>query len=532
MDEGTPPIPIPPAEEGWRQMAARLDVVMPVTGAIDAAAAVKGAVVKSGGITLGKLVIGIAAVTTLCVTGIIYITLLLHPATNNTKPIAPNANQDIVEKRQALADVTVDNPDKLQPDSHAVAENPPQKPLADEKTAVSHSEDYVVPGVKTAAKTPENHQNQNTATPSPPIQVRSGQSLAIIPATNRLSERNRHTKANGKKDASPQESVNEAENDQQASVRKTQDTLWQKEPKANLPQGNDLPSVARQDNGQLLSTTGVTDMPAKNPITSNVASASQGALAPATAANIRDLLTPVATNRPYEHKLLQAPEEVINRLFSSRPPRKGSGMAWELLLQWNLPLPAGDNWLKGAAGKTQAYTVLIPGLRLQYGRPEAAVSLDLNVVATQAYNSAGYKLTSSSLPDSGVLRKNESFILLKSYGYSATLAYQHRIYNKWYGAAGIQAFYAREGAIDYTQRYDSSNLLIKNSRYGDKTAIWEHVGRWHWGISAEGFYNHDRWQVGGRVQIPVLMKTDSLTSNIKARMQAEILLRFKIYKKK
>ncbi|MFB6455403.1 hypothetical protein ACE38W_09050 [Chitinophaga sp. Hz27] len=647
LDEGKPPIPIPPVEEGWKQMAARLDAVMPVGTATGAAAsAAGGAAVKSGSIALGKLLVGLAVIVTLGVISVVYFTQRANDK-DNKKQINTSAGWqtdkaiDATKQNDSLAIIggkdnkTNENSDaqlkgadgSMQAGNAAGSQDSKHTQTPDNASQVTDQEEH-----SSGNQNDKEHHTQGTngsvngTTPAErytgnqkgktlqatDVTVNSGGKSAVaqngsghdlqdadgirketapgkkgisqpegMAATNHRAtftkqgdkstgndlghndakknnegvKTSKNTKAHGNKVSGNSlggnhKSTGAATMKDNHLSPKMQGVNNAKEESANKNSDDGHPqqttsdatsSSAQHNNPVQTNEKGVSkDIRETYPIadgqsviTGNTTSTSQGNIVAGTYAvnegYQRTALTRIRINNQFENKILKAPAEAINHLFSFRPPRKGNGMSWELLVQWSLPMPInGNTWLKGPTANPQAYTLLIPGLRLQYDMPNAAISLDLNGFASQAYKDVPYK----SGPDPSAVRTTNSYTLQKSFGYSAGIAYQHRVYKNWYGAAGIQAFYAREGTISLSRQSDTILLAPKNVTYSDKSDIWKRIGRVHWSITAEGYYDHNRWQLGGRVQIPVLHKTDTITGMIKPQIQAEILLRIKLYKKK
>lgn len=238
-------------------------------------------------------------------------------------------------------------------------------------------------------------------------------------------------------------------------------------------------------------------------------------------------------HRKTEHPL-KASRETMDHLTSNRMPqiKPHTPGYWQLLAQWTIPVPVSSNpaYYKGPDGNNQLYRLLIPGIRIQRAWNNAAISLDMNAMATQLYNDAPYYSgISLAGPNDKITRT-----LRQTFGYSASLAYHHRIVGNFFGSAGLQGYYGHTASIFETKEVrDTISTRTYNSTTADKSKTWNSIGQFQGNITAEVYYDHARWQAAARTVIPVLHTTkDSLGMNMKPVMQWEVLLRWKINRRK
>ncbi|SHK97933.1 hypothetical protein SAMN05444266_101790 [Chitinophaga jiangningensis] len=225
---------------------------------------------------------------------------------------------------------------------------------------------------------------------------------------------------------------------------------------------------------------------------------------------------------------LKAPPAVTDRYANPCLMGPGPKGYWQLMPQWSaqLPVNGSESWYKGPTGNSQLYKILIPGIRAERTWPNAALSLDLNAIATQAFNNKWY----DTVPYIGSGTNTIFISLVQTYGYSATLSYSHRVKGNWFAGIGAQAYYGRLAGKQRTYQY---NLAVDTFRlaqfFGDKTEIWNAIGRFQGNATAEIYYDHTKWQAAIRTTIPVyFQRIEPLADPIKPKMQLELLFRWKI----
>ncbi|MBC9911570.1 hypothetical protein [Chitinophaga varians] len=231
---------------------------------------------------------------------------------------------------------------------------------------------------------------------------------------------------------------------------------------------------------------------------------------------------------------LKVSRETMDRLAGYRMPRARSHVPgyWQLMAQWSVPLPVVSSpaYYKGPDGNSRLYSVVIPGVRMQRTWNNAALSLDLNVMATQLYKNEPYYYNNNlSGSDDWMTRT-----ILQTYGYSASLAYHHRIAGNFFGSAGVQGYYGQTASIhEVVQSHDTTGVHTRTSTTGDKSKIWNSISKFQGRITGEIYYDHARWQAAARTVVPVLHTAkDSMGMNMKTAVQLELLFRWKINRRK
>ncbi|RBL92895.1 hypothetical protein DF182_10050 [Chitinophaga flava] len=306
------------------------------------------------------------------------------------------------------------------------------------------------------------------------------------------------------------------------------------------PSGNNAGESERNDNDitatNTLSSSGLSQEVSGNTAASDLAavngSEASAMLKPALPARLNLQALPL-----YHHKTehpLKASRETIDRLASNHLPqvKQHTPGFWQLLGQWTIPVPVNSHpgYYKGPDGNSQLYRLLIPGIRIQRTWNNAAISLDMNAMATQLYKDAPYYSgISLAGPNDKITRT-----LRQTFGYSASLAYHHRIVGDFFGSAGVQGYYGHTASIFETKEVrDTISTRTNNSTTADKSKTWNSIGQFQGNITAEVYYDHHRWQAAARTVIPVLHTAkDSLGMNMKLVMQWELLLRWKINRRK
>lgn len=231
---------------------------------------------------------------------------------------------------------------------------------------------------------------------------------------------------------------------------------------------------------------------------------------------------------------LTVSRETMDRLAKYHAPPAKSRLTgyWQLMAQWRIPVPVGNNpsHYKGPNGNTQLYRLLIPGIRIQRTWNNAALSLDVNLMTTQLYRNEPYYDKTSPLGSSDLTIRT----LLQTYGYSASLAYHHRIAGNFFGSAGVQGYYGHTASILETVKYrDTTGIHTRTTTYGENSKVWDHIGNFQGQITGEIYYDRARWQAAARTVVPVLHTSrDSTGMTMKPVPQVELLLRWKINRRK
>ncbi|MBV7531596.1 hypothetical protein [Chitinophaga sp. sic0106] len=225
---------------------------------------------------------------------------------------------------------------------------------------------------------------------------------------------------------------------------------------------------------------------------------------------------------------LQAPPTLTTQHQLGCPTGPRQRGYWQIMPQWTAQLPINGSlsWYKGPNGNSQLYKIPIPGIRAERTWLNAALSLDLNALATQAFNNKWY----DTVPYLGSGTNIIFVSLIQTFGYSATLSYSHRVKDNWFAGVGAQAYYAHLAGIQRTYQYSLTNDTARLPQFfGDKTEIWKSIGRFQSNATAEIYYDHSKWQAAFRTTIPVyFQRLEPISDPIKPKLQLELLFRWKI----
>lgn len=203
-------------------------------------------------------------------------------------------------------------------------------------------------------------------------------------------------------------------------------------------------------------------------------------------------------------------------------------MNWQVMLQWQFPLPAGGGkqYFNGPAGTPQAYRNFVPGLRIQNNWNNSGITLDLNAFAMQPGKDELYTLEGKK--DTGRYTITGVY-LTKKFGYSAAIQYQHNITRNWHAAAGLQVFRWTEASTT-KEVYESTNPpIIRDSAYVPPIYA-RKISQTTLQLTAELMYDAPRWQSGIRVGVPFNRK-DSTGVKVKTPVQVELLFRFRLWQR-
>ncbi|QJB41595.1 hypothetical protein HF324_28625 [Chitinophaga oryzae] len=543
-DDGNVPIPIPPADDSWKLMERRLNEVMPVAHLAGGQAAP-----GPTGI-INKILPAVKyAAAALVVSGVVLygIHKINHrgPASTPEKEASPVSENDSTSKTtDSLKDRTnaavwpdtawmVNNttPAVNAADSAGTSPATASGNLIGDTPAVTGSSSTIV-AASTGANTPAGRPAMNT--PAGAGTIKSSQPPAAgaialkLPSAGKAAAPKTIIPAGGK--VSHDAGAAKAAADSAALVAGSMI-------KADTHQENTLPSADQQRSGE--NNTG---LPAASPGDHPVAviGLADVNLPDATAMlkpglpvrlTLQPLFRPV--NRTVNSSL-KVSRETMDQLTKRRIPlpRPHFPGYWQLMAQWRIPVPLGNNpaLYNGPDGNAQVYRLLVPGVRVQRTWNNAALSLDLNLMTTQLYRNDPYYDKVSPVGANDMITRT----LLQTYGYSVSLAYHHRIAGNFFGGAGIQGYYGHTASILETVKYrDTTGTHTKKTTYGEKSKIWNNIGHFQGQLTGEIHYDHAGWQAALRTVIPVLHTArDSTGMNMKPVPQVELMLRWKINRRK
>lgn len=541
-DDGNVPIPIPPADDSWRLMEQRLNEVMPVTQQVGGHATP-----NSSGIIAKMLPAVKYAVAAIFVSGVVLYSL--HRI-NRPVPVPAPAAQDGPFTTKDSAALTTDTmadqsniitiPDTNDTTSpiNAGAEgnitpvNASDKPLgntsgstAEEKTGHPSATNAIAatvgtPATQTITDANVGHTIHPSATGTAAAKPSATGKTAAVASVNRKIPHNANT-------------TNAAGDKQMIS---------HDQPTHRTPAGKTTKTTNQQKtllkSGQQTSDGVHTSLPADSPDENNVAVVGR------EDHNLTEKAAMLEPGLPARLTLQQLPlykasqslkvsRETMDRLASYRMPRSRSYTPgyWQLMAQWTVPVPAVSNpgYYKGPDGNTQLYRLLIPGVRMQRTWNNAALSLDFNAMSTQPYRNEPYYYTNNLAGADWMTRT-----ILQTFGYSASLAYHHRIAGNFFGSAGVQAYYGHTASIlEVARSHDTTGVHTKTTTSGEKDKVWNSINKFQGRITGEIYYDHARWQAALRTAVPVQQPAkDSMGMGMKPVVQLELLLRWKINRRK
>lgn len=563
-DDGKTPIPIPPANDSWNLMEQRLNEVMPVThqaGGGHAATRPTGIIAKVlpivkyavasifvSGVVLFSVhrinqpapvptpkvdtssVAAIDSAAARIIDSLAATTTDATPATDHTTVAGTDADNDTAETVTPDAPTGTDNNSKIiTPDAGTVAEKSSVGTTTNNKTNISAT--GIVTG-KTPAGTNTNNKT-NTSAAGKVAKESSANTNSYTSAAGKAGRKSPAANKTANAHRSPATPyagtvvtpANNGSAHSSAPGKGAKTTTQQKDPLQSGQQpGSTLPPATGPEKNND-AAVGLADT--YHPETPAVLK--PGLSARLTLQPLRLPVAKVPADRP-----LKASSEVMDRLAVRHTPREKTFTPgyWQLMAQWSVPLPVVNSpaHYKGPNGNSQLYRLLIPGIRVQRTWNNAALSLDLNAMTTQLYRNEPYYKDMGPLGATSELRRT----LLQTFGYSAALSYHHRIAGDFFGGAGVQAYYGHTAAILETLQYrDTTGVHTKETNYAEKNKIWNNIGQFQGRITGEVYYDRARWQAGIRTVVPVLHTTkDSTGMNMKPAMQLELLLRWKINRKK
>ncbi|WP_147323454.1 hypothetical protein [Chitinophaga silvatica] len=229
-------------------------------------------------------------------------------------------------------------------------------------------------------------------------------------------------------------------------------------------------------------------------------------------------------------KLLNTPMAINNRGITGKKTNPPGGL--ELQLQWNYLLSSIGNsyYTINPNGDKQFYRYFVPAVRLIYLKPKSGWSLDIKPMDFQLYNDIIYDKVDGGMSSSGGTL--DIYMLSKTFGYSISASYHHKIVNNWWATAGAELYVAQNTNIRVSAIKDSLSPRVITSR-SEKSALWKHIGQLQGNAIGEIYYNAPRWQGGIRMAIPAYRQAkDSVGQLLKSNMRVELLFRFKIPLKK
>lgn len=518
-DDGHVPIPMPPADDSWKLMEQRLHEVMPVTHQTGGHAAP-----NSTGIIAKMLPVVKYAVAALFVSGVV---LYSMHRINRPAPIpAPKVDVTPIATKDSAAlssDSMADyvNP-VTTPDSNLTVNNIISAPntntpvvTADGTSGTNTSNGATVkaPGIGTSANNTSTGTNADNTMPAP----------AAGAIATKIPPRKKTAGTRGNATQQPNAAMKQA--NAFVTGKGIPSVNHQKDPLASGPQ---QPADVND-----------TWPPADKPEEDNIAVVGRTDSKPSQAAAMLKPELPVRLTLQQlplhkDTQPLKVSRETMDRLAGYHMPRTKSHTPgyWQLMAQWSVPLPVVSSpaYYKGPEGNSRLYAVLIPGIRMQRTWDNAALSLDLNAMATQLYRNEPYYYNNNL--SGGDLWMTRT--IRQSFGYSAALAYHHRIAGNFFGGAGVQAYYGQTASIyEVVQSRDSTGVHTRTSTNADKSKVWNSISKFQGRITGEIYYDHARWQAAARTVVPVLHTAkDSLGMNMKPVVQLELLLRWKINRRK
>lgn len=196
-------------------------------------------------------------------------------------------------------------------------------------------------------------------------------------------------------------------------------------------------------------------------------------------------------------------------------PQKDAFTAWRIWLQWNpaLPLQGTDNYFKGPDGSNQAWRPFVLALRVTRTLGKGALALDAIPVTSQQtdavfFRDTGFSQDSVSQQDSVYHTRS----VVKQFGSAAILQYQYPLSPHWGVSAGVGASYWNKSLTRYrTELVQPAS--VTDSLKPSTAADLKPFSKVRIDGVAEIYYQAGRIQTGLRIGVPITgMGSDSARS--------------------
>lgn len=181
-------------------------------------------------------------------------------------------------------------------------------------------------------------------------------------------------------------------------------------------------------------------------------------------------------------------------------------------LQWTIPVPSlnGSNYFAGPNGQSQPYRLLLPGAWVQAEKEKQLITLDLNPFAVSLPPAKVFRtVTSVENQQDTLVQTIDQRTLVKTFGLSAGVAYQYKVFSNWWAGAGVQMLFWKRAvarsssAINKTPMGGTAGVTTNQQSIYKVTDEWSYFSKIQASISAELFYKAPKWQAGFRLGLPI-----------------------------
>jgi len=196
-------------------------------------------------------------------------------------------------------------------------------------------------------------------------------------------------------------------------------------------------------------------------------------------------------------------------------------------LQWEIPVPLEGSryYFKGTNGVSKPYNILVPQLWMRKSLSKKS-SLLLTLNFNQQYfinNKELSEITFFMAPRDTITSRKS---LYKTGGFGGTISYSHKIYNRWFGAVGINYTLNRTALIDKQGINTYTRIKMSDSLYRiDRRSLdWQYINKSMLSARLELYYDFKKFNIGASANLP-LSTTPANGSN---PVSAQLFLRWNI----
>jgi hypothetical protein len=181
-------------------------------------------------------------------------------------------------------------------------------------------------------------------------------------------------------------------------------------------------------------------------------------------------------------------------------------------LQWTLPVPSinSSNYFAGPNGQSQPYRLLLPGAWIQAEKEKQLITLDINPFAVSLPPAKVFRtITSVENVQDTLVQTTDQRTLIKTFGLSAGVAYQYKVFSNWWAGAGVQMMFWKRAvagsssAINKTPMGGTAGVTTSQQSIYKLSDEWNYFSRIQATISGEVFYKTPKWQAGIRLGLPI-----------------------------
>jgi hypothetical protein len=205
--------------------------------------------------------------------------------------------------------------------------------------------------------------------------------------------------------------------------------------------------------------------------------------------------TALATENPAPHIELPAEKWTIN-----------TGLHWTI----PIPLNGGSNYFIGPNGQSQPYSLLLPGAWIQAEKEKQLVTFDVNPFAVSLPPAKVFRtITGVENVQDTLVQTTDQRTLIKTFGLSAGVSYQYKIFSNWWAGAGVQMVFWKRAvagsaaAINKVPIGGTAGVITNQQSVYKLTDEWSYFSKVQASISTEIFYKAPKWQAGLRLGLPI-----------------------------